>query len=143
MTSECRLNLETQGFDFVIWTRIEAVPKDWEILEFEDFETHNDRLNTANHSNLSCFLDHEGPKITCPPSLSVYETQTNEEGQSYATVFWNDPEATDNSGISPTTTCSQTSGNNFEIGETKVVCKARDLNGNQETCFFTIEVVGK
>ena len=76
---------------------------------------------------------------SCPANQTINTIQS----LSTATVVWADPEATDNSGITPTVTCSLKSGSDFQIGQTEVVCTARDPSGNQATCIFIIEVIGK
>ena len=62
--------------------------------------------------------------------------------QPTAVVSWNDLQATDNSGQSPTVTCSIGSGSHFGIGETEVICQAVDPSGNQATCMFTVKIAG-
>ena len=58
-------------------------------------------------------------------------------------VFWSAPVATDNSKITPTATCNAKNGSHFGIGMTEVNCTAVDQAGNQATCSFTIDIVGK
>ena len=50
--------------------------------------------------------------------------------------------AMDNSELPPVVNCSADSGSQFDIGETKVICQALDLNGNQATCSFNVNVGG-
>ena len=87
-----------------------------------------------------CNLDTEDPIIlSCPAN----QTKNTAPSQSTAIAVWNDPQATDNSGITSNTTCSIDSGSKFEIGHTKVVCEVRDPSGNQATCGFIIKVIGR
>ena len=58
-------------------------------------------------------------------------------------AVWTGPQANDNAGLPPTITCSLASGSQFEIGQTEVICEARDPSGNEAFCAFTIEVRGK
>ena len=62
--------------------------------------------------------------------------------QPTAVVTWSDIQAADNSGQSPTVTCSTESGSQFGIGETDVICQAVDPSGNQATCMFTVKIEG-
>ena len=57
-------------------------------------------------------------------------------------VTWSDLQATDNSGQSPTVTCSTGSGSYFEIGITEVTCQAVDPYGNQAMCLFIVKIEG-
>ena len=84
-------------------------------------------------------LDTEDPVIYCPAN----QTKDTTQSRSTAIAVWTDPQAADNAGIVPTVTCSLESGRRFEIGQTEVVCEARDSSGNQATCIFIIEVIGK
>ena len=76
--------------------------------------------------------------IVCPGNQTV-NTPPN---QDYAIMVWADPQANDNSGQIPTTTCDPESGSQFEIGETEVTCQAVDPSGNQATCTFTAKSKG-
>ena len=58
-------------------------------------------------------------------------------------VFWTAPVATDNSKSSPNVTCNAENGTKFEIGEKEVMCQGVDQAGNQATCLFIVDVVGK
>ena len=58
-------------------------------------------------------------------------------------VEWSDPVANDNSGTNPIVTCNVNSGDRLSTGTSKVMCEARDESGNQATCFFTVQIVGK
>ena len=76
--------------------------------------------------------------ITCPAN----QTLNSKPSQAYASVIWNDPQVTDNSGQIPTITCDADSGSQFRIGETEVVCQAVDPTGNQATCTFSVKIEG-
>ena len=58
-------------------------------------------------------------------------------------VVWSSPVATDNSKPTPSVTCDAENGTKFEIGEKEVLCQAVDQAGNQVTCSFFVDVVGK
>ena len=77
--------------------------------------------------------------ITCPGNQTI----NSDPGQSFATVSWTKPEATDNSGQHPAINCSVDSGSQFGIGKTDVVCKAWDMDENHVNCSFTVRVRGK
>ena len=85
-------------------------------------------------------IDTEDPVIVSCPANQVKNTATN---LPTTVVVWNDPQANDNSGQAPAVTCSMDSGSQFQIGQTEVVCEARDSSGNQAICTFTIDVIGK
>ena len=76
--------------------------------------------------------------ISCPAN----QTFNTDPRQAYATVFWTEPHVADNLGQIPTITCDAESGSQFEIGETKVICKAVDSTGKHATCTFTVTVEG-
>ena len=76
--------------------------------------------------------------MTCPHNTSM----VTDFGQPTAVVTWNDLQATDNSGQSPTVSCSVGSGSHFGIGENEVNCQAVDPFGNQEICAFTVNIEG-
>ena len=80
----------------------------------------------------------EAPTVICPHNSST----VTDFGQPTAVVTWNDLQATDNSGQSPTVTCSTGSGSQFGIGETKVICQAVDPSENQAVCTFTVNIEG-
>ena len=58
-------------------------------------------------------------------------------------MVWTDPVATDNSKLVPTVTCNSENRRYFEIGETEIMCQALDQEGNQATCAFIVDVIGK
>ena len=76
--------------------------------------------------------------IQCPGNIV---TNTNSL-MNFATVTWNQPNVTDNSGEMLTPTLSETSGSQFGIGPTTVLVNATDSNNNMANCSFTIEVQG-
>ena len=84
--------------------------------------------------------DTEDPVFSYCPGNQTLDTFAN---LSTAVAVWADPQANDNSGITPTVTCILESGNQFEIGQTEVICEARDPSGNQAICTFIIKVIGK
>ena len=85
-------------------------------------------------------LDTEDPTIiSCPENQTKY-TASN---LSTAEAVWTEPQVNDNSGLPSTISCSFESGSQFKIGQTEVTCEARDANGNEAFCAFTVEVIGK
>ena len=77
----------------------------------------------------------EFPTVTfCPNNI----TATTTSGQLNAVVTWSEPQATDNSGQSPTITCVIETGSQFWIGQTDVTCQVVDPSGNGATCAFTV-----
>ncbi len=81
-------------------------------------------------------LDAESPLITCPSDVSTGTATTNAV-VSYQTS------AIDNSNETPTVQCEPANGSEFAIGKTNVTCIARDNSGNNDTCQFQVEVIGK
>ncbi|XP_022111822.1 uncharacterized protein LOC110991038 [Acanthaster planci] len=81
--------------------------------------------------------DKEKPKITCPADMT---NESPDQGQSYATITYQSPEATDNSGINPSVSCDKKQGQQFPVGSAKVTCTAVDKAGNSETCSFMVVV---
>ena len=67
--------------------------------------------------------------------------QNTEPGESYATVTWTVPTATDNSGNPPTVTASHTPGQ-FDIGTYTVVYTAKDAADNTAMLSFIITITG-
>ena len=77
---------------------------------------------------------------TCPSDMSV----TTDQGSSAASVTWNDPIATDNSGDVPAVECVPPQGR-FAIGVREVTCTASDSANPLNVmsgCIFTITVRG-
>ena len=83
--------------------------------------------------------DNEVPTVICPTNQTT-ETDLN---RFTAVVVWTTPVAIDNSKLIPEVTCDKENGSQFAIGETEVMCQARDRAGNQATCSFIVDVAGK
>ena len=96
-------------------------------------------LFTCGDINSLFLTDIEDPKIKCPTSQSAKNTVNKATG----VVTWTGPEASDNSGLSPNISCTIKSGSQFAIGQTEVICQARDGFGNRAECTFTVEIKGK
>ena len=60
-----------------------------------------------------------------------------------AVVVWTHPVSMDNSQLTPNVSCYAENGRQFEIGESEVMCQAQDQAGNQATCSFIVNVLGK
>ena len=59
-------------------------------------------------------------------------------------VNWQEPTATDNSGVSPSVTSNRHSGDLFAVpGSHEVLYKATDASGNEATCSFRITLKRK
>ena len=102
------------------------IPHDMTEKNFVYFLSHN-------------HTDKEQPVInTCP----INQTRETDVGQPTAVVVWEAPNATDNSKGAVSVSCSPTTGSNFTIGQTEVVCKAEDGIGNMATCRFDVNVTG-
>ena len=82
----------------------------------------------------ACLNDIEAPVFAnCPQNISVLTAGNT------AVVNWTPPTATDNcSQIN--LTFNRSSGQNFRLGNTKVLYTARDANNNNSECQFTITV---
>lgn len=77
--------------------------------------------------------------VPCPASpLQVYA----ELGLFSAKVIWNEPAATDNSGVPPTVTSSHQPPERFNQGSHVIIYTAEDQSANKATCSFTIKVIG-
>ncbi|XP_050398287.1 sushi, von Willebrand factor type A, EGF and pentraxin domain-containing protein 1 [Patella vulgata] len=73
----------------------------------------------------------------CPPTITAYADQ----GQTFATVTWQEPTASDNSGpIVPSLEQGLPSGSAFGIGAHTIKYVARDSDSNEAYCFFAISV---
>ena len=83
--------------------------------------------------------DKEQPVINACP---INQTKGTDVGQPTAVVEWEAPNATDNSKEAVSVSCSPTSGSNFSIGQTEVVCKAEDSSGNIASCRFFVNITG-
>jgi hypothetical protein len=92
--------------------------------------------NEATASFIVTVSDDEAPIITGMPADI---TATTDQGQTYATVTWTPPTATDNTGIANLTT-SHAPGSRFPIGATTVTYAALDDAGNKPTASFVVTV---
>ena len=102
--------------------------------------TTNGRTEDLDHlNNQILFSDVEAPILSCPNNQS----RTMTFGKSTAVVFWDKPDASDNSGERPNISCSIDNGSQFAIGQTEVICHAQDNFGNRAECTFTVEIKGK
>ena len=75
----------------------------------------------------------------CPDTVLSHD---NEPGVDYATVTWLEPRILDQSASSMLTS-SHNSGDTFFIGQTIVTYVVTDDGPNDETCSFTVEVIGE
>lgn len=76
---------------------------------------------------------------TCPASpLLIYA----QRGLFSAKVYWNQPVATDNSGILPTVTSNYRPPQRFSQGTHLIIYTAEDQSANKATCNITIKVIG-
>ena len=64
-------------------------------------------------------------------------------GSAYAQVSWQSPVASDNSGTIPDIDCIPMSNSNLPMGETLVSCTSSDGSGNNNSCSFFVNVLGK
>ena len=85
------------------------------------------------------YADSESP--TFGSTLSNI-TQNTDANQSYATVTWSEPSASDNSGL-VSLTSDYSSGDTFPIGGTSLTYTATDPSGNTVTLSFAIRITGK
>ncbi|XP_038074659.1 mucin-3A-like isoform X2 [Patiria miniata] len=92
--------------------------------------------NEASCSFNVAITDGTAPEIDCPANI---DTDTDPQ-QSYATVMWNAPNVTDNSGEVIEPVLSSASGSTFEIGNHTVEVTATDSHNNTGMCSFTVIV---
>lgn len=78
--------------------------------------------------------DDEDPAITCPGP----KVETTDEGSCSKNVSYT-ASASDNCEMA-SVTCSPTSGSSFNIGVTTVTVTATDINGNVNSCTFTVTI---
>ena len=80
-------------------------------------------------------LDVEEPVFTyCPSDLTIDDATTT-----IVRVNWQEPTATDNSGVVPVLDSNKKSGQYFDVpGSYEVLYKATDESGNTATCSFRI-----
>ncbi|XP_041454248.1 mucin-17-like isoform X7 [Lytechinus variegatus] len=82
-------------------------------------------------------LDNTDPVISgCPENILV-EIPSGSTGVS---VSWNEPTATDNSGVVPTFTSTSSPGDVFGVGTTQVTYTFTDGSGNDAFCTFFVTV---
>ncbi|XP_071956988.1 uncharacterized protein [Antedon mediterranea] len=80
-------------------------------------------------------IDDELPVFTyCPPDIHT----PSEPGLPSATIDWQEPVVTDNSGLEPTISQTRNSGSVFTIGSETVTYEATDSSSNQNTCAFDV-----
>ncbi len=80
-------------------------------------------------------IDNTIPVVTnCPQPDPV----TVPSGTTSAVVTWQEPTATDDSGLPPSVTQSHQSGDSFPIGTTSVVYTFTDQTGNEAMCTFSV-----
>ncbi|XP_070554592.1 hyalin-like [Ptychodera flava] len=96
----------------------------------------DDSSNTAECTFIITVDDVEPPVPTCPSDV----TQNTDAGLPTASVTWTAAIATDNSGLTPTSSATHTSGDNFAIGSTNVTYTFQDDSSNTAECTFTITV---
>ncbi|KAK4887668.1 hypothetical protein RN001_003939 [Aquatica leii] len=94
----------------------------------------------SNKSNQSVCEDVTPPSLVCPPNI---QGVTNAD-RNYGTVFWMEPNVTDNSGLNVTVWLKPAIANitefRFKIGQTKVTYFAQDAFQNQAKCSFTVDI---
>ena len=90
----------------------------------------------VSRSSLFSFLDKTAPVFTSCPTDIVTGT---DEGMAWATVSWDEPQATDNFAVN-TMQSSHKSGSKFGIGATKVTVTALDQGLNSAACSFEVRV---
>ena len=72
----------------------------------------------------------------CPSSASAVAPQ----GSTTATVTWNEPTATDNSGGNVQRTSTHFPGQSYQVGMTMIMYTFTDPSGNQAFCNFVVTV---
>ncbi|XP_070547324.1 hyalin-like [Ptychodera flava] len=93
--------------------------------------------NSATCSFTITVLDTIPPRFDGCLNVTRVPTPVND---SMAVVTWHDPQASDNSGVSPVVTKTFSPGSKFPIGSTSVTYTATDGSGNNATCDFTVIV---
>ncbi|XP_072017253.1 hyalin-like [Amphiura filiformis] len=107
-------------------------------------------------TNVTCVAtDGDSNIATCSFSVFVEDVQAPEidpcpghqnevllPGENTTTVFWPVPNATDNSGITPSVKCNPPPGSLFPLGLTPIVCTAIDGSGNIASCNLHVYVQG-
>ena len=82
-------------------------------------------------------VDRTDPVARCPQNIR----REIPLPQSSTSVTWQQPTATDNSGIVTLQTNSHDSGDTFNVGVTTVSYTFVDSVGNTDTCTFDVEIV--
>ena len=83
--------------------------------------------------------DTQPPTVQCPSNVNAVA----EKGKTSATVNWNQPRVTDNSGLLPNLVTSMTPPIILNQGSYTVTATAFDSQGLSSTCSFTVSVTGK
>ena len=95
--------------------------------------------DASGNTNVCSFtvtvLDTHAPQIACPANKVVVATSSEGAVVSYS------PVVTDDCDPELKVECSPPSGSIFPLGETMVVCAARDRAGNISSCTFSVTVV--
>jgi hypothetical protein len=88
---------------------------------------------TQNAITYTC-SDITAPSLVCPASITTRAIWGG------ATVTWTAPTPTDTAGGAVTLSADHINGDYYTVGITTVTYVARDTNGNEATCSFTITV---
>ncbi|WP_331527623.1 HYR domain-containing protein [Nocardioides sp.] len=91
--------------------------------------------NSSDNSFTVTVQDTTAPEVTVPSTVLKEATSADGASASFAVS------ATDLVDGSITPDCTATSGSTFALGETEVVCTAKDKAGNEGTGSFTVKVV--
>ena len=84
-------------------------------------------------------LDQEPPVFTYCPSDIIDDATTYE-----LRVYWQEPTATDNSGVLPSVSSTRRSGDLFAVpSSSEVLYTAKDESGNEATCSFRVTLKRK
>ncbi|AFL80257.1 HYR domain-containing protein [Aequorivita sublithincola DSM 14238] len=93
---------------------------------------------TATCTTVITVEDNEVPTIACPANTSA----NTDAGNCFATVSFTTPIAFDNCGVDTIVqTMGDPSGSQFPVGVNTIEFTATDVNGNSNTCSFTITVI--
>jgi hypothetical protein len=92
--------------------------------------------NTATCSFVVTVVDDTPPTANCPTSI----VRGVDAGMHYATVSFTLPANTDNCGVASTVAVPP-SGSQFPVGTNTVTVVVTDVNGNTNTCAFTVAVI--
>ncbi|MBI4600868.1 MAG: HYR domain-containing protein, partial [Planctomycetes bacterium] len=91
--------------------------------------------NTASCELIVKVVDVTPPSLVCPPDVTA-----ECESPGGAVVTYPIPTATDACDAKPAVDCVPPPGSLFPMGQTEVVCTARDMSGNEMTCTFLVTV---